>query len=95
MPKIQCCPVCHKAFISKSKRATCSEACADVFSVYKHKQRAQLVKAAEDCKRPPLSDCRMYHDSNPPTCTGLTALWCEWEECKFYKPKFQKINKRK
>lgn len=95
MPKIKVCPICHKAFIQEGKRATCSTACADRFSVYSYRQRAQLVAKAEELKRPPLTDCKCYMDGVHPTCTGLTALWCEWEECKFYKPKFMKKNQSK
>lgn len=94
MPKIRACAICGKAFMAEGKRATCSAPCADLFSSYKHKQRAELVQRAEAGKRPPLTDCKMYIERPNPTCIGLTGLWCEWEECKFYKPKFQK-KKRK
>lgn len=96
MAKIKPCPICHRPFEpGKVRRTTCSEACADIFSTYGYKQRAELVEAAEACRKPPLTDCKIYHDNGHPTCSGLTALWCEWEECKFYRPSIVKRNLRK
>lgn len=90
MPKIRPCPICRRPFTSQSKRVTCSEKCAGIFTALPYKERARLVKAAEAGKRPPLTDCKCFRDDGRKMCIGLTGLWCEWEECKFYKPKFMK-----
>jgi hypothetical protein len=38
----------------------------------------------EEKQRSPRTDCRCY-DPDTHDCHALTGLWCEWEDCKFYK----------
>lgn len=80
------CPVCHEVFAPRGSEATCSRACA---TIYHHKspgKRKMMREYAESKRREPLEDCRAY-DPVTRDCNALTGLWCEWEQCKFYRPK--------
>ena len=85
---VRICPVCHKAFTNKEGQtnvnSTCSVACGLLFARCDKYARAHMIDQAEECKREPRTDCRMYMKSG--SCSGLNALWCRFEDCKFYKP---------
>lgn len=86
---VKICPICHKAFTIKDGRQkiryTCSLACATLFNRHDRYARQRLVEQAAQLKRPPRTSCKMHTDAG--SCSGLNALWCKYEECKFYKPK--------
>lgn len=83
---VKICPICHKAFTNKDNQkiaATCSLSCGMLFARHDKYARERLVELAAERKRPPRTDCRMYLESGD--CSALTALWCVYEDCKFYK----------
>lgn len=84
MGKVKMCPVCQRPFIPKRNEATCSELCSTAYSSRTYGKRALMRQAAEKKRRPVREDCRAY-DPDIRDCTGLTGLWCEWEDCRFYK----------
>lgn len=88
MAEIRICPVCHKAFTNKKNRSirtTCSNSCGVTFGKSNPKIQKALLQKVESMKRKPRTDCKMYVPQRN-TCSGLTGLWCAYEECSFYKP---------
>ena len=90
--EVNICPVCDKTFRVDGKgsrrRVVCSMECFAVIRSYSRQETARLMEEAERKKRPVREDCRMY-DAERNRCKGLTGLWCQVEDCKFYKPKRQ------
>ena len=87
MKVLQICPICGKAYLGEEDlTVTCSCECRnDLFRLDKA-DRKELIEEAKKKKRPARTDCRAY-DKARHDCNGLNALWCEAEDCKFYKPK--------
>lgn len=93
---LRICPVCKKGFDVALKNGsrnykpiTCSEECNSLAKEIRKDtpdEWEKMVKEAEDAFRDPARSCIMY-DPKAKCCTGLTALWCTVETCKFYKPK--------
>ena len=88
--ELKFCPVCGKIYRVDGKgsrrRIVCSMDCFSKIRNFSRQDAAQLIEAAEMKKRPVREDCRMY-DAERNRCKGLTGLWCQVEDCKFYKPK--------
>ena len=81
------CPICGRAFFAEDElRVTCSRRCGSKMKGFGDRERAHLIAEAEKKRRPARTDCRCY-DPKYHDCNGLSALWCEVEECKFYKQK--------
>ena len=85
---VKICPICHKAYTNRDGARispTCSLRCGVLFAQHdKHSQR-RLNELAAERKRPPRTDCISYVEGG--LCCGLTALWCVYEDCKFFKPR--------
>ena len=84
---VKICPVCHKAFtkIDNSRiGTTCSVNCGVLFAQHDKYGQRRLMELAQELKRKPKTDCCSYMKGE---CRALTALWCVYEECKFYKPR--------
>lgn len=90
--ELKLCPICGKTFRVDGKgsrrRVVCSMECFSDIRSYSRQEVAQLMEEAERKKRPVREDCRMYNAAAG-ECKGLTCLWCQVEDCKFYKPKRQ------
>ena len=87
MSTITACLICGKAFEVSSRRYTCcSYKCSQAYHATSPSRKEMLRQIAATKKRPPRTDCKIY-DPDRRDCHGLTGLWCEWENCKFYKPK--------
>lgn len=88
--EVKLCPVCGKTFRVDGKgsrrRVVCSMGCFSDIRSYSRQEAAKLKEAAERKKRPVREDCRMYNPEKK-ACKGLTCLWCQVEDCNFYKPK--------
>ena len=81
------CPICGRAFFAEDElRVTCSRRCSNMMYCMERAAREQLIAEAKNKRRPARTDCRCY-DPKYHGCNGLSALWCEVEECKFYKKK--------
>ena len=82
---VKICPVCHKAFtrIDNSRIGiTCSVNCGVLFAQHDKYGQRRLLEMAQELKREPKTDCCCYANGD---CTALTALWCVYEDCAFYK----------
>ena len=87
---IKVCVICHKtfyAFESEKQMITCGDdMCRDMLHRYPRSEWQHLMLEAAMLRRPAKVDCKCYrpldHD-----CSGLNGLYCEWEDCKFYKPR--------
>lgn len=87
MKAILACAICGKAFEVSSKRhICCSPECSAKYSACSPSKKEMLRRIALSKRMPPRTNCRIY-DRERRDCYGLTGLWCEWENCKFYKPK--------
>lgn len=88
MSRIIICAECGKAFYGERSRGTCcSVKCSQRYIERGREERLELLHLAETKeKREPRVDCRMYNP-NTHSCNALTATWCEWEDCVFYKRK--------
>lgn len=80
------CPVCHEVFVPRGSEATCCKACATIYNHKSPGKRKMMREYAESKRREPLTDCTAYN-AEEHECEALTGLWCEWERCKFYRPK--------
>lgn len=81
------CPICGTAFFGDDiLRVTCSRKCRAKMAGMGRTEREHLIAEAEKKRRPARIDCRAYNTEYR-DCDGLNALWCEVEDCKFYKPR--------
>lgn len=92
MAQIKLCPVCGKPFaVTESARVVCSVYCHEIFhTLHTASERKAMIRETEGKRRSPHTDCRAY--VAPGVCRGLNGMWCEWEDCKFYKPKGARLN---
>lgn len=83
---VKICPICHKAFTNRDGckiNPTCSVQCGTLFAQHDRHARERLVEIAAELRRQPRTDCRAYMAGGK--CSALNALWCRYENCKFYK----------
>lgn len=90
---LKICPVCKKGFSYRTRYGkdaiTCSDNCKQTMVIVRSEdpeEWSNMVREAETMRRPARQSCALY-DTGSKCCTGLTALWCTVEDCKFYKPK--------
>ena len=86
MRKLKICVICGKAFMTDGYSSCCGLNCSYHYNRLSQTEQVELKQLAESKKREPRTDCKMYM-SRTHTCSGLTGLWCEVEDCKFYKQK--------
>ena len=88
--ELNLCPVCDKVFRVDGKgsrrRIVCSMKCFSHIRSLGRQEVRRLTDAAKRRTRPIMDDCRFY-DPEKNRCKGLTGLWCQVEDCNFYKPK--------
>lgn len=89
--ELKICPVCKKGFSYRTRYGkdaiTCSDNCKQTMAIVRREdpeEWSDMIREAESMRRPARQSCALY-DTGAKCCTGLTGLWCEVEDCKFYK----------
>ena len=84
MKVVRCCVWCGKVFLGDKNRALCCNECKGHYVRLNTREKLLLFAEMDEKQRSPRTDCRCY-DPDTHDCHALTGLWCEWEDCKFYK----------
>lgn len=84
MKVVKCCVWCGKVYLGEKKGALCSNECKGYYARTSTKEKLLLFAEMEKKQRSPKRSCRCY-DPKTHNCHALTGLWCEWEDCKFYR----------
>lgn len=84
MKAVRCCVWCGKVFLGDKKSVCCCNECKGYYIRSSTKEKLLMFVEMENKQRSAKTSCRMY-DPLTQNCHGLTGLWCEWEDCKFYK----------
>lgn len=86
MRVVKVCVICGKAFTDDGHSVCCGSKCSQQYNRLNPTERAELKELAKLKQKEPRIDCKMYVPQTH-SCSGLNALWCMYENCKFHKPK--------